>query len=67
MPKQKTIKLSEEAVQGDGHGEAPAPSRDEEPQPREEVRQAKARRSATTRPVASSDVPEVNKLLGRGS
>ena len=34
--------LREEAVQGDGSGEAPAPPRDEEPQPREEVGQAKA-------------------------
>ncbi len=32
----------EEAVQGDGGGKADAPSRDEEPQPREEVGQAKA-------------------------
>ena len=32
----------EEAVQGDGSREAPAPPRDEEPQPREEVGQAKA-------------------------
>ena len=32
----------EEAVQGDGRREAPASSRDEEPQAREEVRQAKA-------------------------
>ncbi len=34
--------LSEETVQGDGSGKAPAPPRDEEPQPREEVGQAKA-------------------------
>ena len=34
--------LGQEAVPGDGRGEADAPSRDEEPQPREEVRQAKA-------------------------
>ena len=33
---------SEEAVQGDGNREAPAPKRDEEPQPREEVREAQA-------------------------
>ena len=32
----------DEAVQGDGSGEASAASRDEEPQPREEVRQAQA-------------------------
>ena len=32
----------EEAVQGDGGGEAPAPPRDEEPQPREEVSEATA-------------------------
>ena len=32
----------EEAVQGDGSGEASAASRDEEPHPREEVRQAQA-------------------------
>jgi translation initiation factor IF-3 len=41
--KAEDIKVDEEAVQGDGGGEAPAPSRDEEPQPREEVRQAQAR------------------------
>jgi len=34
--------LREEAVQGDGNGEADPSSRDEEPQPREEVGQAKA-------------------------
>jgi translation initiation factor IF-3 len=33
---------SEEAVQGDRSGEAPAAARDEEPQPREEVREAQA-------------------------
>jgi translation initiation factor IF-3 len=33
---------SEEAVQGDGSGQVAAPARDEEPQPREEVRQAQA-------------------------
>jgi translation initiation factor IF-3 len=33
---------SEEALQGDGDREAAAPSRDEEPQPREEVREAQA-------------------------
>jgi translation initiation factor IF-3 len=33
---------NEEAVQGDRSGEAPAPARDEEPQPREEVREAQA-------------------------
>jgi translation initiation factor IF-3 len=33
---------SEEALQGDRGGTAPAPSRDEEPQPREEVREAQA-------------------------
>jgi translation initiation factor IF-3 len=36
----------EEAVQGDGGGEAPAPPRDEEPQPREEVAQAEAKLSS---------------------
>ena len=34
------IKRGEEEVQGDGGGEAPAPSRDEEPQPAEEVVEA---------------------------
>jgi translation initiation factor IF-3 len=34
------IQRGEEAVQGDGGGEAPAPSRDEEPQPAEEVVEA---------------------------
>src|SRR6187397_1950214 len=33
---------SEEAVQGDGNGEAPAPSGDEEPLPEREVREAQA-------------------------
>jgi translation initiation factor IF-3 len=33
---------SEEAVQGDGSGQVAAPARDEEPQPREEVRQTQA-------------------------
>jgi translation initiation factor IF-3 len=33
---------SEEALQGDGDREVAAPSRDEEPQPREEVREAQA-------------------------
>jgi translation initiation factor IF-3 len=36
----------EEAVQADGGGEAPAPARDEEPQPREEVAQAEAKLSS---------------------
>ncbi len=36
------IQSGEEAVQGNGGGEAPAPARDEEPQPREEVAQAEA-------------------------
>ena len=40
--KAESEERGEEAVQGDGQREAPAPSRDEEPQPREEVRQAKA-------------------------
>ena len=38
--KDEDIVGSEEAVQGDGHGEDPAPARDEEPQPREEVVEA---------------------------
>ena len=40
--KAEDVQLSTEAVQGDGGGEAPAPSRDEEPQAREEVGQAQA-------------------------
>ena len=40
--KAEDVKLSEEAVQSDGGGKAPAPSRDEEPQSREEVGQAEA-------------------------
>jgi translation initiation factor IF-3 len=36
----------EETVQADGSGEAPAPPRDEEPQPREEVAQAEAKLSS---------------------
>jgi len=38
--KGKDVKRSEEEVQGDRSGEAPAPPRDEEPQPREEVVEA---------------------------
>jgi translation initiation factor IF-3 len=38
--------LGEEAVQEDGSGEAPAPARDEEPQPREEVAKAEAKLSS---------------------
>jgi translation initiation factor IF-3 len=40
--KAEDIESSEEALQGDGSGEAPAPARDEEPQPGEEVAEAKA-------------------------
>ena len=40
--KAKDEQSSKEAVQGDRGGEAPAPERDEEPQPREEVGQAEA-------------------------
>jgi translation initiation factor IF-3 len=40
--KTENEQLREEAVQGDGSGEADAPSRNEEPQSREEVGQAKA-------------------------
>jgi translation initiation factor IF-3 len=36
------VQRSEEAVQGVGNGQAPAPARDEEPQPGEEVVQAEA-------------------------
>ena len=38
--KDEDVKGSEEALQGDGGGEAPAQARDEEPQPREEVVEA---------------------------
>jgi translation initiation factor IF-3 len=38
----ETEQRSEEAVQGDGSGEAAAPPRDAEPQPREEVTEAQA-------------------------
>ena len=38
--KDEDVKGREEALQGDGGGEAPAPARDEEPQPREEVVEA---------------------------
>jgi translation initiation factor IF-3 len=38
--KDEDVKGSEEAVQGDRGGEDPAPARDEEPQPREEVVEA---------------------------
>jgi translation initiation factor IF-3 len=40
--KAEDIEGSEEEIQGDGGGEAPAPARDEEPQPGEEVAQAEA-------------------------
>jgi len=40
--KDEDVKGREEALQGDGGGEAPAPQRDEEPQSGEEVRQAEA-------------------------
>jgi translation initiation factor IF-3 len=40
--KAEDIEGGEEALQGDGGGEAPAPERDAEPQPREEVAQAEA-------------------------
>lgn len=38
--KDEDVEKREEALQGDGSGKAPAPSRDEEPQPREEVVEA---------------------------
>jgi translation initiation factor IF-3 len=38
--KDEDVEGREEALQGDGSGEAPAPARDEEPQPREEVVEA---------------------------
>jgi translation initiation factor IF-3 len=38
--KDENVEGREEALQGDGSGEAPAPARDEEPQPREEVVEA---------------------------
>jgi translation initiation factor IF-3 len=38
--KDEDVKGREEAVQGDRDGEAPAPARDAEPQPREEVVEA---------------------------
>jgi translation initiation factor IF-3 len=38
--KDEDVKGREEALQGDGDGEAPAQARDEEPQPREEVVEA---------------------------
>jgi len=40
--KAEDIEGGQEALQGDGGGEAPAPERDAEPQPREEVAQAEA-------------------------
>jgi hypothetical protein len=40
--KAETEQRSEEAVQADGSGEAPAPPRDEKPQAREEVTEAQA-------------------------
>jgi translation initiation factor IF-3 len=43
--KAEDSELGQEAVQGDGGGEAAAPPRDEEPQPREEVGEAKAQLS----------------------
>jgi translation initiation factor IF-3 len=44
--KAEDIKRGEEAVQAVGSGEAPAPARDEEPQPGEEVPQAEAKLSS---------------------
>ena len=44
--KAEDIKSGEEALQGNGGGEAPAPERDEESQPREEVAQAEAKLSS---------------------
>ena len=41
--KDEDVAGSEEEVQGERDGEAPAPARDEEPQPREEVVEAEAR------------------------
>jgi len=41
--KAEDIESGQEALQGDGGGEAPAPERDAEPQPREEVAQAEAK------------------------
>jgi translation initiation factor IF-3 len=38
--KDEDVEGREEALQGDGNGEAPASARDEEPQPREEVVEA---------------------------
>jgi translation initiation factor IF-3 len=40
--KAENIESGQEALQGDGGGQAPAPERDAEPQPREEVAQAEA-------------------------
>jgi translation initiation factor IF-3 len=40
--KTEDVKSSEEALQGHGRGQGPAPAGDEEPQPREEVREAQA-------------------------
>ena len=54
---------SEEAVQGDGGGQAPAPPRDEEPHPGEEVAEAEAELSPG-HAVAPSDVKNARKQLG---
>ena len=64
MPKQKTNSRREEAVQGDRHGQAPAPPRDEEPQPREEVGEAQARLPPRPPGATPADVREVRRLLG---
>jgi translation initiation factor IF-3 len=40
--KTEDVKSSEEALQDHGRGQGPAPAGDEEPQPREEVREAQA-------------------------
>ena len=57
----------EEAVQGDGSGQAHAPSRDEEPTCSRRSPPSESVTSPNEQPVAPSDVREVKKLLGRGS
>ena len=56
---------SEEAVQGDGDGQADAPARDAEPQPGAQVGRSVSGPSGRTTPVVERpDAPRIKRLLG---
>ncbi len=55
------IKRSEEAVQGDGEREAPAPAGDEG---HNLEHKSPKRSEGSSQPVAKADVPRLKKLLG---